>query len=242
MPKSIELSIVLTAHREGIVSGATGRSASAALAAFKRDVGKPVEKILVLDRADDLTGSILEETFKPDRVIKSDAGDPGQARNRGVEAAKGKYLCFLDGDDLWSVNWLVEAHRLVEKRPDAVAHSQCNIVFGGDNNIWWHIDSEGALYDPKYLEWANYWDAMSFARTQIYRDFPFRRNDLDIGFAHEDWHWNCSTIAAGIAHKPAPNTIHFKRRRRGSVSARAQERAGTVWPQSVPLVEPAGNG
>lgn len=226
-----EISVIVTAHREGVIAGATACSANEAIDHARDTLGKTVEVILVLDRADDLTRSVLTTGFgDAATVLETDEGDPGQARNRGVEQAVGDYVCFLDGDDLWSFNWLTEAYRLVEARPDVIAHSQCNIVFGQEHNIWWHVDSEGPLFDREYLDWANYWDAMAFARTEVYRQHSFRRNDLHVGFGHEDWHWNCLTLAAGFAHKPVMNTVHFKRRRAGSTSAKVSEKQGTVWP------------
>lgn len=226
-----DISVVITAHREGVIAGATARSAREAIDHVHKTLGKTVEIIAILDRADDLTRTVLTNGLGPGaRIVETDEGDPGQARNRGVDQATGEYISFLDGDDLWSFNWLTEAYKLVEMRPDVVAHSHCNITFGRETNIWWHVDSEGPLFDPQYLEWSNYWDALAFARTEIYRQFRFRPNDLKTGFGHEDWHWNCLTIAAGIAHKPVSNTIHFKRRREGSVSAKVNERSGTVWP------------
>jgi hypothetical protein len=58
---------------------------------------------------------------------------------------------------LWSDNWLVEAWWLIERRPDAVAHSACNLAFGLRRNLWWRVDSESGLCDPNYLDWLNYW-------------------------------------------------------------------------------------
>lgn len=163
-----DISIIITAHREGLISGLTARSASEAIAVARKDA-----------------------------------------------------------DDLWSANWLSEAWKLACARPDAVLHSHCNIVFGQERNIWWHIDSEGPLFDIDYLGWANYWDAMSFAATEIYRNAPFRANDLKRSFGHEDWHWNVHTIKAGTAHEPVPQTLHFKRRRAGLQVARND---ATIWP------------
>lgn len=232
---NVDISVVLTAHCEGILAGATAASARRAIARVRADLGRSCEVILVLDRADEATSATLESAFPdlPLTVLRTDEGDPGQARNHAVTAARGEMLTFLDGDDLWSGNWLTEAVRLIAARPDCVAHSACNLTFGKERNLWWHVDSEGPLFDRRALDWGNYWDAMSFARTEIYRRFPFRRNDLRLGFGHEDWHWNAWTIAEGIPHKPAPETMHFKRRRTVSQMALV-ERSGSVrWPLGV---------
>jgi len=231
---SPDISVVITAHREGVIVGPTAASAMEAIKHVQDTLGKTVEVIVILDRADEVTRAILTHGLGGlARIVETDEGDPGQARNQGTDQAQGEYICFLDGDDLWSYNWLAEAYKFVEKRPDVVAHPHCNVVFGREKCVWWHIDSEGPHFDPKYLEWGNYWDALTFARTEIYRRFRFLPNDLETGFGHEDWHWNCATIAAGVAHKAVPNTAHFKRRRERSVSAKVNERLGTVRPLQI---------
>lgn len=225
-----DISIILTAHREGLLAGATGRSAQAAIARAQA-YGLSCEVIVVLDRADLLTQQVLKEVFGATaHFVASDTGDPGQARNQGIEIAKGLCASFLDGDDLWSENWLVEAWGMSTARPDAVLHSACNLIFGDRRMLFWHADSETKLCEPDYLNWLNYWDAMSFARTEIYRVYPFFHNDLNLGFGHEDWHWNAVTLNDGIAHKPVLNTMHYKRARAGSQMSRVGQVNGIRWP------------
>ena len=226
----MDVSVVITAHREGIIAGITGRSCLQAVERASAS-GLRVELLVVLDRSDLTTGDVLRSVLgRHARFFPTDFGDPGQARNFGSKAASGLCCTFLDADDLWSENWLVEGWRCLSARPDACFHSAVNVVFGLERNLWWHIDSEGPLFDVSYLRWANYWDAMSFARTDLYRRFPFKANDLSLGFGHEDWHWNVATIAAGVPHKPVPQTIHFKRRRAGSQMARVEQSGSVVWP------------
>jgi glycosyltransferase involved in cell wall biosynthesis len=233
-----DISVIITGHREGVLAGATARSALEAIAHAEQVCGVRCEVIVVLDRASDETRAVLQTGFAgrdPDsvRILETDEGDPGQARNHGIAAARGTCATFLDADDLWSYNWLSSSWEFCRKRPDAVAQSACNVVFGDLQALWWHIDSEGPLFDPHYLAWANYWDAMSFARTEIYRSHPFRRNDLVLGFGHEDWHWSAWTIAQGIPHKPVPETVHFKRRRAGSQMSLVDRAGALVWPLNV---------
>lgn len=226
-----DISVVLTGHREGVLAGATVRSAREAIDHAQNTLDLDIEVVLVIDRGDETTEAVLRHGFpEASRIILADEGDPGQSRNRGVEAATGEFLTFLDADDLWSYNWLVEAWKLVRERPDVIAHSEFNITFGNERNVWWHVDQEGPLFDEKYLKWANYWDAMSFARKEVYEKHPFKANDLKLGFGHEDWHWNTITCAAGLLHKPVGQTIHFKRRRKGSQMAKVAESDSVVWP------------
>jgi hypothetical protein len=69
---------------------------------------------------------------------------------------------------------------------------------------------------------------MSFARNELYRRYPFKANDLQLGFGHEDWHWSALTLAAGIPHKPVPGTMHFKRARGGSQMSRVDASAASA--------------
>lgn len=228
--KPVDITVVITAHREGLIAAQSARSAEAAVTeAAER--GLRCETLVVLDRADAMTADVLRGAFgERARFLASDEGDPGGARNCGVAAATGCSVAFLDADDLWSRNWLVEAHARAEARPDAVFHSACNLVFGHKRLLWWHSDSESPLCDAAYMGWTNYWDALTFARTAIHQHLPFRRNDLRLGFGHEDWHWNLETLRAGIAHKPVPGTMHFKRARSGSQMERVERVTGVPWP------------
>lgn len=240
---TVDLSIIITAHGEGLIAGVTARNACAAIE-LAEAAGIRCETLVVLDRATELTKEVLGGALGPKaRLIESDEGDPGQARNRGIEAAQGRNSTFLDADDLWSLNWLTEAQARCEARPDAIFHSACNLVFGNRRLLFWHVDSETALCDRKYLDWMNYWDAMTLGRTELYRRFPFRRNDLRLGFGHEDWHWNAWTISEGVPHKPVPGTMHFKRARPGSQMSRVDSIGGIRWPLSTrhpELAEPPG--
>lgn len=233
-----DVSIILTAHREGVIAGVTARSAQAAMR-HAEAAGLTHETIVVLDRADALTGATLREALQDGaRYLETDEGDPGLARNRGIACAEGLCATFLDGDDLWSENWLTESWKLLADRPNAVGHSACNLVFGMRRCLWWHVDSDSPLCDRDYLSWMNYWDAMTFARTDLYRRYPFKANDLTRGFGHEDWHWNAWTLADGIRHMPVPTTLHFKRARPGSQMHRVDSIGGVRWPLNLPDAAP----
>lgn len=51
------------------------------------------------------------------------------ARNNGVKASKGEYVCFLDADDWWEPTFLEETDRLVKEYPDAGIYCTNYIYF-----------------------------------------------------------------------------------------------------------------
>lgn len=68
------------------------------------------EMIIVDDNSTDKSMQIVDEYKKKDKRIhsirlKSNQG-PAVARNTGIEKAKGRYITFIDSDDLWEPNFL----------------------------------------------------------------------------------------------------------------------------------------
>lgn len=238
-----DISAILTASAEGAMVGVTLHSYLDAISVAE-SAGLTVEKILVIDRGSEATFAALEECQPPSwRRLELDLGDQGGARNSAVALAGGRWIAFLDGDDLWSFNWLTAAMEIAAADERAIVHPQYNWMFGASNNLFVKVDQTQTEFDPLFLRYGNYWDALCFAPRAAYEQHPFGVRDLRRGYAYEDWHWNCETLDAGWVHRVAPETIHFKRRRAGSQTLNASARSALMRPTpllSVGWTPPAG--
>ena len=99
-----------------------------ALDSIKRQTFKDYEIILVDDGSTDNTKEIAEK-YEGVRSIYQDHSGISKARNTGVKAARGKWIAFLDSDDLWEKDKLQKQVEYLHVHPD------CRIVFTAFNNF-----------------------------------------------------------------------------------------------------------
>lgn len=78
------------------------------------------EMIIVDDCSTDNTIQIIEEIQKTDariRLVKSEKNaGPAISRNKGIERATGKYMTFLDADDIWFEDFIQNSIETIQKQ------------------------------------------------------------------------------------------------------------------------------
>ena len=87
------------------------------------------ECIIVDDGSTDNSAAICEEYLKNKfetinlkleiRILRQPNSGVAVARNNGVKAGSGEYVCFLDADDWWKPTYLEEMDILIHEYPDA---------------------------------------------------------------------------------------------------------------------------
>ena len=83
---------------------------------IKSQTYKNYEIILVDDNSTDRSVSAIEEFLCDNiRLITGKGGSAAIARNTGIENAKGRYIAFLDADDLWDPEKLERQLAFMEK-------------------------------------------------------------------------------------------------------------------------------
>jgi hypothetical protein len=83
-----------------------------ALASLPQGLGDLLEVIVVDDGSTDDTGSIVRNSGRKVTFLRQAQAGPGAARNRGLEAASGEYVAFLDSDDVW-LPWTLPIYQQV---------------------------------------------------------------------------------------------------------------------------------
>ncbi|MCV0396080.1 MAG: glycosyltransferase family 2 protein [Rhizobiaceae bacterium] len=227
-----DITVAVTAHNESVVAGPTMRSAEAAIAEAEA-AGYTIERLVGLDRP---TPECAQFFGQPDlsawSLSEHDFGDPFRVRNAIAERASGKYIAFLDADDLYSENWLAMAARRLDEAERAdervIVHPELNWIFESSEVVFVKPDQDSYLFNPYYLYFANYYDMLSMAPRQALIEKPYGPRDIQNGFGYQDWQWNVETMGLGWKHVVVKDTVIFKRRRAMSVSVENVQRKAVI--------------
>lgn len=93
-------------------------AARSALGQTRRDL----ELIIIDDGSADQTPELISELASRDarvRVLRQANAGASAARNAGIEVAGGRYVGFLDSDDLWMPDYVEVMSRTLDDAPDA---------------------------------------------------------------------------------------------------------------------------
>ncbi len=214
------ISVVITFHREQYLAHRSLNGLTL-LCEQAQAQGLMLEIICIMDNADDVTMEVVSNHSlirKLGRIVESSHGDPGCGRNEAVDLAKGDYIAIMDGDDLYSQNWLVAAYkRCREFSLPVIVHTDYMLAF---DQHWYYLktpDVFSCSLKDFVVPLENFWFSACFGHRQIFQMIPYVRADVNMsGFGYEDWHWNCETFAAGIPHIVAPETVLYYRRKSAS--------------------------
>lgn len=107
---------------------------------IKRQTYSNWEAIFIDDSSSDNSFKILKnEISQKIRVVRLEQNKgPAFARNIGLKLSKGRYICFLDADDLWEVN-------KIEKQVDFMEKTDCAFSY----TAYYYITSEGIKCSKK---------------------------------------------------------------------------------------------
>jgi hypothetical protein len=233
-----DLSLVVTAHDETLVCGPTMKSADVAVAAA-RAAGYTVQTIIALDKATQATTDYFDQPcFDHWERWVMDEGDLGRVRNALVPRTSGRFIAYLDADDLFSENWLAEGLDTVTaadaRGERVIAHPEVNIVFDGGKYLWQNVDQDSPLFTPHYMYVRNCYDSLCLTPREAHLDVPYVQRDVPNGLSFQDWQFAVETMARGWKHVVVRDTIIFKRRRDFSLVVESRDRQSII--RSLPAM------
>jgi len=80
---------------------------------------RSIEVIVVEDGSQDNTFQLIETSFSDDvRLLRQKNSGPSAARNRGIRESSGKYIAFLDADDIWLPEKIASQVDVMEEKLD----------------------------------------------------------------------------------------------------------------------------
>ena len=189
------------------------------------------EIILIDDGSTDSTGLICDsfkQTYEFSLVFHEENKGLSEARNRGIMAASGDWLLFLDADDWLAPDALKSLLEYAETQP-------CDMVVG---SFYYAYDSY-LLYDDRWFKnrtpfVINREDAMrelilqhyfkNFAWGKLYRTQTVKEHLFRPGVFFEDVYWQHLIIHEAHRIGVIPRPIYFYRQRSDSISGRFSER------------------
>jgi len=165
-----------------------GRFLSECLASIANQTVKPLETLIINDGSTDPeTLKIFQNIARSGlRIIDQNNRGLGGARNTGIRNSNGKYIYFLDADDVMFPECLEILVSLMEQDEDAVAACSGMRFRGGrdDGKDWL------PTYDPYRILVENLWPASILLRKQAAEVYGLWYDDTMRCHGYEDWDLN----------------------------------------------------
>jgi len=168
---------------------------------------RSLELIIVDDGSTDMT-PILATYFREDTRVKyiriNHSGMPGFVRNKGVETAKGKYLAFLDSDDLWMESKLEKQVGFLEKNSIyRVVHTREAWIRKGKtvSQAGFNHRRFGNIF-PDALEKCIIGPSTVLLEKELYTYLGGFRDDLEIAEDYELWLRLADSNSIGYIDEP----------------------------------------
>ncbi|MCX6051261.1 MAG: glycosyltransferase [Campylobacterales bacterium] len=206
-----------------------------ALDSVLRQTYPAFEIIVIDDGSTDATFKLATkklEGIKNSKVIKQENRGPGGARNKGIAAAIGDYIVFLDGDD-----WLIETALSVLK---SQAESHPDAIFC--NRTWFH--EKESKYESDIVFTKTTQGEVASGRELLRRYAvpakAFKREFLIINqilfpekMVWEDYPFSYNVLAKAQTINVATEVIYVARKRDGNNESMTQKkRLGEFFLQS----------
>jgi glycosyltransferase involved in cell wall biosynthesis len=184
-----------------------------ALASIAAQEIDELEVILVDDGSASSPEPVLRRVFPGATYIRQSNQGPAAARNRGIAAARGRYVAFLDADDLWSPGALAALLRGFADAPDVEVVQGYQKTFEQVSVGATHRRGSRPAFSPAFA-------SVSLGALLISRDALGRTGGFDEGLRFaEDVDFHMHLREQGIAKMVIAKVVLLNRRHRASMTS-----------------------
>lgn len=179
------------------------------------------EAICVDDGSTDGSGAILDEYAAKDkrfRVIHQANAGVSAARNLALEITKGKWVCFLDGDDLFEKSALEQISKIIIRSPNVDIVKMGLVQYINGQSVSWVGNNTGkeVVYNVECFLHSSVlggWFCQRCYKSTLISGlrFPLLRNGEDVVFLAQ-----CNSKAKNIV--VSDRILYGYRQREGSAS------------------------
>lgn len=163
-----------------------------------------IEVIVIDDGSTDNTAVVLEAFAPQVRYVRQQNAERGASRNHGLRLASGKYVAFLDSDDLWLRDKVAGGIELLEARPDVGLLCTDAVEIDGNGMERRILRAHGfsGQVTGKLLENNFVIMPTHIARASAVRQIGGFREERELS-GSEDWEmWVRLSLVADIAYVP----------------------------------------
>lgn len=187
-----------------------------------------IEIILVDDGSSDKSSEICDKYSKKDlriKVIHKVNEGLSEARNTGIKNSNGEYLLFLDGDDFWQENSLVNINKNITGKEDVIFLTMCKYFENKKKNSIFFAGLDEKKCGNEIETLLNYiYKSGSFPGSActklIKREFLIKNNlFFEKGLLSEDIDWTIKMLLSIKEFKICNNEFYYYRQQReGSIT------------------------
>ena len=221
---NIDVSINITAHKEGDYLFRTLRSIYRNINCLLEGSDAQVEVNIGLDNADEITEQIARNFAKENKklnvqIFKNSFGDVAVHRNFLIEKSKGTYIAVYDGDDFMSENYLLDAYNEAQKHTEPAVYCAKWLIMFGEHpaTVLHHIRStQDPEFDPVSCYEYNAFPIQLFVHRDVYKKISYQPNQNIYG--SEDFNFNLNVQASGYEIYTLPEVLYYYREKPPSES------------------------